>query len=73
MSIGENIKHRRMERGLSQAEMAQRIGVGQSMVAQIERGTKIPSMVLGMEIAKTLGCQMDELMEDSGKEREVVC
>lgn len=64
MTIGENIKHRRMERGLSQTEMAQLIGVGQSMVAQIERGTKIPSMILGKEIAKTLGCRMDELMED---------
>ena len=40
MSVGENIKKRREAKGLSQAELAGAIGVGQSYLSQIERGTK---------------------------------
>lgn len=63
MSIGENIRDRRIRSGQTQEEFAGRIGVGRSMVAQIERGSKIPSMVLGWNIAKVLGCSMEELVE----------
>lgn len=63
MSIGENIKARRIKKGQTQEEFAFQIGVGRSMLAQIERGSKIPNMLLGMEIAKALGCRMDELVE----------
>ena len=63
MNIGENIKNKRTERGMTQENFAVEIGVGRSMVAQIERGSKIPNMLLGREIAKVLGCTMDELVE----------
>ena len=63
MSLGENIKNRRMERNLTQEVFAAQIGVGRSMLAQIERGTKVPNMILGREISKQLGCTMEELME----------
>ena len=36
MSVGENIKKRRVAKGLSQAELAGAIGVGQSYLSQIE-------------------------------------
>lgn len=61
MGIGECIKRKRMEMGYSQDTFAQMIGVGQSMVAQIERGTKIPNMLLGKSIAQALKCRIDEL------------
>lgn len=63
MGIGENIKNRRIRSGQTQEEFATRIGVGRSMVAQIERGSKVPSMILGHEIARALDCSMEELME----------
>lgn len=66
MSIGENIKRRRTENGMTQEEFSSQIGVGRSMLAQIERGTKIPNMILGSSIAQVLGCTMDELVK--GKE-----
>ena len=44
MSIGENIKSRRKDVGMSQNELASAIGVSVPMICQIERGTKIPSM-----------------------------
>ena len=61
MSIGENIKKIREGRGIKQSELAERVGVTQSMMSQIERGSKAPSMPLGAELAKVLECRMDDL------------
>ena len=62
MSLGENIKKRRQQRKLTQEDFALQIGVGRSMLCQIERGTKIPNMILGKEIARKLDCTMYELV-----------
>lgn len=69
MSIGENIKTQRQSLGMTQEDLASAIGIGRSMVAQIERGSKIPNMMLGRDIARVLGCEMGELLERKpGKE-----
>ena len=64
MSLNENIKNRRIKKQLTQEEFAEKVGVGRSMIAQIERGTKIPNMILGRDIACVLGCSMDELVKE---------
>lgn len=61
MSIGENIKRRRMEAKLTQEQLAEMVNIKRPMICQIERGTKIPSMALGKEIADALGCSMESL------------
>lgn len=61
MSIGENVKKIREDKGIKQSELAERVGVTQSMMSQIERGSKVPSMPLGAELAKVLECSMDDL------------
>ena len=61
MSIGVNIKAKRLELGMTQKELADRVQVDQSMICQIERGTKAPSLPLGMEIAAALSCDLKEL------------
>lgn len=64
MSIGENIKTRRQSLGMTQEDLASAIGIGRSMVAQIERGSKVPNMMLGRDIARALGCGMEKLLEE---------
>ncbi len=64
MSIGENIKNKREEKGMSQKELAEKTYVSQSMICQVERGTKVPTMLLGAEIAKVLGCGIQELLPE---------
>ncbi len=61
MSIGENIKKLRKERGLEQCKLAEMVNVTAGMMSQIERGTKIPSMLLGRDIARVLGCRIEDL------------
>lgn len=61
MSIGECIKAKRIESGYSQDSLAKLVGIGQPMMAQIERGTKIPNMLLGRSIAQVLECKVEDL------------
>jgi transcriptional regulator with XRE-family HTH domain len=61
MDIGENIRKRREELGMSQTELAEKVNVRPSMICQVESGRKPPSMVLGKYIADALGCSMDSL------------
>ena len=61
MDIGENIRKRREELGMSQTELAEKVNVRPSMIGQVESGRKPPSMVLGKYIADALGCSMDSL------------
>lgn len=64
MSVGENIRTKRQALGMTQEKLADAVGLGRSMVAQIERGSKVPNMILGRDIARVLGCGMEELLED---------
>ncbi|MBO5100138.1 MAG: helix-turn-helix transcriptional regulator [Treponema sp.] len=66
MSIGENIRSLRESKGFSQRKLATEVGVTQSMIAQIERGTKAVNIQLGKQIAEVFGCTIDDLISDRG-------
>lgn len=64
MNVGANIRRIRESRGVTQAHLAERVGISQAMLCQIERGTKNPSLQVGKEISIILGCTIDELMRE---------
>ena len=63
MSIGENIRRIRKERGMTQEELAKKVYVVAPMICMIERGTKAPSLQLGKELAEALGVSMEDLFK----------
>ncbi len=63
-SIGDGIRSRRKKAGMTQEDLVNEIGIGRSMLAQIERGSKVPNMVLGRQIARVFKCSMEELFEE---------
>lgn len=63
MSVGDNIRKLREEKGFSQTDVAKRSGITQAMLCQIERGTKNPSLQVANEIALALGCNLEELLK----------
>ena len=65
MNVGANIRSLRELAGMSQAELAEMVGITQSMLCQIERGTKACSMALGAEIAAALEVEIGDLVTDS--------
>ncbi len=61
------IKELREELGVSQNELASRVGVGQSTVAMWENNTNLPRADKLPEIAKVLGCTINDLFgEEAG-------
>ena len=64
-------KIRRM-RGLTQAELAQRVGVGENSIARYERSEMTPSLTVGHAIAEVLGVSEAELLRGPAEERWVL-
>ena len=58
--VGRRIKVRRVELGMTQAELAQKLSVGQSNLSYIERGERDVSVSLLAEIAQALRCRPEE-------------
>ena len=61
MTTAQIIKDRREENNLTQAELAEAVGVSRGMIAQIERGTKMVTLPLALEIAEVFGCDVNAL------------
>ena len=62
MSVGMNIREKRLALDMTQKELAEKVNVDQSMICQIERGTKAPSLPLSVEIATALECRIEDLV-----------
>ena len=63
-NIGENIKQMRIKKGLTQEELAQNLGISQSMIGHIESGRKLPSIPLAVDISKELDCSMNDICRE---------
>ena len=67
MQFGMHLRKLRKEKGLTQAELAQKIGITQSVVAAYERNAKKPDMGRLPAIAKALGVTLEALYGISGR------
>ena len=65
MNVRRNIRNLREHRGITQVQLAEKVGITQAMLCQIERGTKNPSLQVGAEIAKSLSCKVDDLLAEN--------
>jgi len=63
MNVGENIRRIREEKGILQVQLAQQAGISQAMLSQIERGSKNPSLQVGADLARLLGCKLEALLQ----------
>lgn len=64
MGVAENIKRLRDERGLTQAQLATRAGVGRSSIAQWEKGWAVPNFGNTMRIACALDVDPGMIIEE---------
>lgn len=63
MSIGEQIKKARQNKGYTQQELADMLGVAKNTVTGYERGNRAPDALKIKAIAKALGVTGNWLME----------
>jgi transcriptional regulator with XRE-family HTH domain len=60
-ALGASIAKMRVSRGLTQEQVAEKLGIGGEAVSRIERGVVLPSIVRFYEFADAFSCRVDEL------------
>lgn len=59
--LANRLKERRGELGLTQAELAERVGVTRKTVNTVENGVFTPSALLAIKLARALGVTVEQL------------
>lgn len=65
VSIGRAIARQRVRSGLTQEEVADRLGVGNEAVSRIERGIVMPNVTRLLEYAQIFDCDLVELLTEA--------
>jgi len=60
---GMKLQRLREAAGISQEQLANEVGVSQSMIGHVESGLKVPSLEVMMRIAKRLDVTVDDLIK----------
>jgi putative transcriptional regulator len=58
---GARVRARRQDVGLTQAALAQEVGVSRQTIITMERGDYAPSVFLALRVARTLGVPVEAL------------
>ena len=64
MNIGNNIKKMRLDKKLTQGQIAEKLGVSCQAVSKWENNINAPDILLLPEIAKIFDVSIDELFAD---------
>lgn len=62
--MNEKLKDLRDYHGISQSELARRIGVGKTTISEIERGDRLPNVLTAIRIARALETTVEEIWGD---------
>ena len=63
--VGQAIARQRSRCGLTQEEVAERLGVGNEAVSRIERGIVMPNIERLVELASIFGCETADLLTEA--------
>ena len=61
-TVGAAIASHRVRAGLTQEDVAERLGVGNEAISRLERGIVLPSIPRLSELAELFDCRIDELL-----------
>lgn len=63
------LRELRVEHDLTQAMLADRIGVSRKTINTVENGVFIPSTLLALRLARALGCTVEAIFSLDGQEQ----
>ena len=70
MEFGANLRELRESAKMTQAELAEKIGVTRALIAQYELGSKSPTVPVAARIAQIFGVTIDRIANGEEGERE---
>jgi len=59
--LGNRLRDLRAERELTQAVLAELVGVSRKTINTVENGIFVPSTLLALKLARALGCPVEEV------------
>ena len=59
--ISNRLHDFRSERGLTQAALAEMVGVSRKTINTVENGVFVPSALLALRLARALGCPVEAI------------
>ena len=60
----KNLERLRKAAGLTQAQLAELVGVDQATVSRWESGERWPMITIAFDVANALHCTIDDLLKD---------
>ena len=63
MAFCQELKNAREKKGISQRELARRVGLATGVVSRFEQGLKVPGLATAKELAEELGVSLDKLVQ----------
>jgi methanogenic corrinoid protein MtbC1 len=63
-TFGKNLRHYRKQKGMNQRDLGNAVGVGQTTIANYEKGIRVPSIKLINQIKTVLGISVEDLLSD---------
>ncbi len=61
MSLTSTVQKYRLQRSLTQEDLAEKVGVTRQTILAIEKGDYAPSVTLALKLAKVFKCQVEDL------------
>jgi putative transcriptional regulator len=61
MSIRNRVKELRVERGWTQEQLAENVGVSRQSINSIERNRYVPSLLLALTFSRVFACPFDDI------------
>jgi transcriptional regulator with XRE-family HTH domain len=61
--FGARLRETRIARGLTQPEIAERVGTSASNISDLERGIKVPTLTTVARLADALDCNVTDLVD----------
>jgi putative transcriptional regulator len=59
--LGNRLRDLRAEHDLTQAALAERVGVSRKTINTVENGVFVPSALLALKLARALGCPVEAI------------
>ncbi len=60
-TIGNSVKKYRAQKGITQAELAEMVGIARVSILSIEKGHHIPTIDTALRLGKALGTSLEDL------------
>ncbi|MBM3529474.1 MAG: helix-turn-helix transcriptional regulator [Alphaproteobacteria bacterium] len=65
--VGQNVRRLRTAAGLSQAELAERLGADRAYISGLELGQRNPTIVTLWHVSKALGVRMRQFFDERAR------